>query len=384
MEAIDFIIVGAGIAGASAAYELAERSRVLLLEREDQPGYHTTGRSVATYIQTYGNEVIRPLTIASKPFLNAPPAGFAERPLLSPRGCLFVGRPGREEVLDRTFEEARGRVEGLRRLDGGETRALVPVLRPDETGGGFLEPGAMDVDVNALHQGFLSGAKARGARLITDAEVLGLERGAADWRVESRAGAFAAPVVIDAAGAWCDELAGLAGAAPVGLVPKRRTVIAFAAPAGHDIAAWPIVGDIDEGWYFKPDAGRLLASPADATPSPPCDVQPEELDVAITVDRIQTATELEIPRIDSRWAGLRSFVDDGVPVVGFDPRVEGFFWLAGQGGYGIQTSHAMGRAAAALAAGAPLPSDLADAGVTAESLSPARFGAAGADRDSRN
>ncbi len=373
MEAIDFIIVGAGIAGASVAYELAERSRVLLLEREDQPGYHTTGRSVATYIQTYGNEVIRPLTIASKPFLDAPPAGFAERPLLTPRGCLFVGRPGREEVLDRTFEEARGRVEGLRRLDGAEARALVPVLRPDETGGGFLEPGAMDVDVNALHQGFLSGAKARGARLVTDAEVLGLERGAADWRVESRAGAFAAPVVIDAAGAWCDELAGLAGAAPVGLVPKRRTVIAFAAPAGHDIAAWPIVGDIDEGWYFKPDAGRILASPADATPSPPCDVQPEELDVAITVDRIQTATDLEIPRIDSRWAGLRSFVDDGVPVVGFDPRVEGFFWLAGQGGYGIQTAHAMGRAAAALAAGAPLPADLVDAGVTAEALSPARF-----------
>ncbi len=165
----------------------------------------------------------------------------------------------------------------------------------------------------------------------------------------------------------------MAGAAPVGLVPKRRTVIAFAAPAGHDSAAWPIVGDIDEGWYFKPDAGRVLASPADATPSPPCDAQPEELDVAITVDRVQTATDMEIPRIDRTWAGLRCFVDDGVPVVGFDPRVEGFFWLAGQGGYGIQTSHALGRAAAALAAGAPLPADLVDAGVTAESLSPARF-----------
>jgi D-arginine dehydrogenase len=377
METFDFIIVGAGIAGASAAYELVEGRRVLLLEGESQPGYHTTGRSVATYIQILGNEVIRPLTIASKPFLGDPPAGFAERPILSPRGCLFVNRPGHDESLDQMFEEGRRRVPDLRRLDGEETWALVPVLRVEEVGGGLLEPGAMDADVNALHQGFLRGAKSRGARLVTDAEVTGLERGPEGWRVESRAGAFAAPVVINAAGAWSDVVAGLAGAAPVGLVPKRRTVIAFT--TGHEIDAWPIVGDLDAGWYFKPDAGRILASPADETPMPPCDVQPEELDVAITVERMQTATELEIPRIDSKWAGLRSFVDDEVPVVGFDPKVEGFFWLAGQGGYGIQTSPAMARTAAALATGAPLPADLADAGVTAEALSPARFAKSGTD-----
>ena len=199
-----------------------------------------------------------------------------------------------------------------------------------------------------------------------------LQQGPAGWLAETPAGAFAAPVVVNAAGAWCDEMARLAGARPLGLVPKRRTIITFAAD-GFDIRDWPLVVGIDEDYYFKPDAGRLLGSAADETPTPPCDVQPEELDVAVAVDRIEAATELKIRRIGSKWAGLRSFVADKTPVAGFDPDVEGFFWLAGQGGFGIQTAPAMGRLSAALAAGGPVPSDLMDLGVEEAALSPRRF-----------
>ena len=372
MESFDFAIVGAGIAGASVGFELAARARVLVLERESQPGTHTTGRSAAVYARTYGNEAIRNLTLGSWDFLSAPPAGFAEVPILTPRGSMFVGRPDQLEALDRLAEADRRLASEVRRLDGAAARALVPVLRPEQTGGGVHDPLAMDIDVHALHHGFLRAMKARGGRLATDAEVLGLERGPEGWRIETRAGRFAAPVLIDAAGAWAEQIAALAGAAPIGLVPKRRTAITFAAPEGLAIDDWPVVVGIDEDFYFKPDAGRILGSPADETPMAPCDVQPEELDIAIAVDRIQTAADLEIPRIESKWAGLRSFVADKTPVVGFDPEVEGFFWLAGQGGYGIQTCHAMGRVAAALASGAPVPSDLADVNVDAAALSPAR------------
>jgi D-arginine dehydrogenase len=239
--------------------------------------------------------------------------------------------------------------------------------------GGLLEPDAMDIDVHALHQGYLRGLRARGGSLVCGAEARLLAHDGADWQVETAAGGFAAPVVVDAAGAWADELGRMAGAAPIGLVPKRRTAITFDPPAGLPIDRWPAVIDIDEQWYFKPDAGRLLASPADETPSPPCDAQPEEMDIALAVDRIERAASFRIRRIEHKWAGLRSFVADKTPVVGFDDRVEGFFWLAGQGGYGIQTSPAMGRLAAALAAGEGVPADLATLGVDAAALSPRRL-----------
>lgn len=373
LKAFDFIIIGGGMAGASAAYELAAYGTVLLLERESQPGYHSTGRSAALFSEAYGPEQVRALTTGGKPFFLSPPDGFTDHDILTPRGAMFLGRPDQEPQLQTIFEESRRLVDTIRLIDATEVLERVSVLRADYVGGGVLEPDAMDIDVHALHQGYLRGLRARGGTVVTDADVTDLTKSGADWRVATRAGAFAGPVVVNAAGAWADVIGDMAGAGAIGLVPKRRTAILFDPPEGVDSDVWPLVVDVDENFYFKPDAGKLLGSPADETPVPPCDVQPEDLDVAVAVDRIQTAADLPVRRIDHRWAGLRSFVPDKTPVVGYDPNLAGFFWLAGQGGYGIQTAPGLGRLAAALAAGMAVPADLADLGVSAAALSPARL-----------
>jgi D-arginine dehydrogenase len=372
VERYDCIVVGAGMAGATAAYQLAAQGTVLVLEMEDQPGYHTTGRSAAVYSEWYGNAVINGLTTGSKAFFQAPPDGFTEHPLLSPRGVLLIGREDQRAALDAA--EASGRhLETIRRLDRDEALALCPVLRPDYVRGAVFEPDAMDIDVHALHQGFLRGIGARGGRLVADARVEKLARDGDVWRVDSRAGSFEAAVVVDAAGAWADEVAVMAGLAPVGLEAKRRTVILFEPPAEVEIGTWPVVIDVEEQFYFKPDAGKILGSPADETPQPPADAQADELDIALAVDRIERATRLEVGRIEHRWAGLRTFAPDKTPVVGFDAGAPGFFWFAGQGGYGIQTAPAMGRLAAALIGGAGVPDDLARLGIGEAAVSPARF-----------
>lgn len=368
----DFLIVGAGIAGATAGYFLSRHGRVLLLERESQPGYHSTGRSAAIYSETYGNAPVRALTTGSRDFLWHPPSGFADHPILTPRGTLIAGGAAQAEEVERAFEESRRLVPNLRRLTRTEILALVPVLRPEQAAAGLLEPDAADIDVHALHQGYLRGLRAAGGQVVCDAEVLAAERRGGLWHLETPAGRFAAPVLLDAAGAWADELAKLAGAAPISLVPKRRTVILFDPPAGLEIGAWPQLVDAEERFYFKPEAGRILATPADETPSPPCDAQPDELDIALCAERIEQASTLKVTAVRRKWAGLRSFVADRTPVVGFDPGLEGFFWFAGQGGYGMQTSAAMGRTAAELARSRPLPADLADLGLEARDLAPGR------------
>jgi D-arginine dehydrogenase len=368
----DVIVIGAGIAGASVACALAATRRVLLLERESQPGYHTTGRSAALFTETYGNTVMRALTRASKDFLGRPPSGFASSPLLSPRGTLLVARAEQLPSLQRALDECSALVGNLQWWSGEEVCARVPCFTPEQVAGGLLEPDAMDIDVHALHHGFLRRLRSHGGTLVCNAEVRALTRNGGAWRVQTAAGDFAAPLLVNAAGAWADDVGRLAGAAPIGLVPKRRTAITFDPPAGTSIEHWPAVIDIDEDWYFKPEAGRILASPADETPSPPCDAQPDEYDVAVLVDRLTRLTRLSVPRIHARWAGLRSFVDDKTIVAGFDGRVAGFFWLAGQGGYGIQTAPAVARVAAALINGAAIPGDIAELGVQAEALSPLR------------
>jgi len=373
MSEYRFAIVGAGIAGASAGFNLAAAGPTLLLEREGQPGYHSTGRSAALYTETYGNRVIRALTIASRPFFEQPPAGFTEHPLLTPRGTLVIARADQRLQLDAALAESQAILPSVEGVDAARAAALCPALRPGYVASGFYEEDARDMDVHAIHQGYLRGFRAAGGKLVCDAEVQGLVRNGAGWRIETRAGVFTADVVINAGGAWADVLARMAGAKPVGLVPKRRTAVTIEPPAESGFRRWPAVIDVDEQFYWKPDAGQLILSPADETPTEPQDAQPEELDIALCVDRVEQASTLAIRRVLRKWAGLRSFVKDKTPVAGFAPEAPGFFWLAGQGGYGIMTSPAMGRVAAALAQGKALPADIAALGVAAADLAPARF-----------
>jgi D-arginine dehydrogenase len=370
----DAIVIGAGIAAASIGYFLSARGRVLLLERESQPGYHSTGRSAALFAEGYGTTQVRALTRASRAFLEAPPAGFAEVPLLAPRGILVVATAEELGELDAHFAELRVHSSHARHLDGAGVRALVPVLRPDVIAGGVHEPEAADIDVHALHQGYLRGLRRRGSEVACDAEVTALARRDGVWQVTTRDGRrFESPLLVNAAGAWCDVVGRLAGARPIGLVPKRRSAFVFAPPAGVDTTRWPAFVSIDESWYVKPDAAQLIGSPANADPVEPQDVQPEELDIAQGIDRIERHTTLTIRRPARTWAGLRSFVADGDLVGGFDAELPGFFWVAAQGGYGIQTSAAMGEACAALASGESIPSRIAGFGLTDAMLSPERL-----------
>ena len=375
MQDFDFAIVGAGIAGVSAAYHLAPHARVIVLEREHVAAYHTTGRSAALHSETYGSAEIRAITVSSGRFYRKPPAGFADHPLLTPRGALIAGRADQQAALQKAAADFARLVPSVRWLDPGETLQRQPLLKPEAAAGGAIfEPEADDMDVAAIHGGFLRGARTAGAVLRLDAEITTLERKDGRWKIGLRDGErLAAKTVVNAAGAWADVVAGLAGARPVGLVPKRRTAFTFDAPAGLDLVHLPMVIDFDETWYFKPEVGQFLASPADEMPSPPCDAQPEEMDIAIAVERIETATTLQIRRIKNKWAGLRSFVADKNLVVGYDQAVEGLFWLAGQGGYGIQTGESAGRLAASLALGRGMPGDIAGLGVSEAALSPARF-----------
>ncbi|WP_235911556.1 NAD(P)/FAD-dependent oxidoreductase [Mesorhizobium xinjiangense] len=371
-ETFDIAIIGAGIAGASLAGELGDAARMVLLERESQPGYHTTGRSAALFSETYGPPAIRALSRASAAFFDAPPTGFAAAPLLSPRGVLMVARGDQLGLIEETLADptTKGR---FRRLDARAAGEMVPILRTDYAAAALYEENARDIDVHALHHGYLRRFKSAGGRIETDCEVRAVERVGERWHISTSKGDVAADIVVNAAGAWADELGQMAGARTIGLAPKRRTAMMISPPDGVDPSAWPMLVDIAEAFYMKPDAGKLLASPADETPSPPCDAQPEELDVAICIDRIMTACDIDVRHIDNRWAGLRSFVADKTPVVGFDDGVPGFFWLAGQGGYGIQTAPALARLAAALVREQPVPRDIADEGVDAVDLSPARL-----------
>jgi D-arginine dehydrogenase len=367
----DFIVVGAGIAGSGVAYELSRTAAVIVLESEAQPGFHSTGRSAALFSEIYGNEAVRALSRASREFLSAPPAGFTPHPLLKRRGSLYLANETERAAFDQL--QAAPDVQRLTRpLTPTEALSLVPILKPEWTQRAMLEEGSHDVDVHALHQGYLRGMKERGAKLVCSSPVTSISRAGGLWTVVANGARFTAPVVIDAAGAWADEVAALAGVPRIGLEPRRRTALLVDPPAGVAVDAWPMVLDVADTFYFKPDAGKLLLSPADETPSPPCDVQPEDLDVAIAVDRVEQATTMTITRVRHQWAGLRSFVVDRSPVIGFDPQAEGFFWLAAQGGYGIQSAPGVSRFAAALALGAGVPDEAEFIGIEA-AVSPARL-----------
>lgn len=374
MSSCDFLVIGAGIAGASIACELAGEAKVVIAEQEERAGYHTSGRSAAMYIRSYGAPPVRALTAASRAFFDAPPAGFCDYPLLTPRACLTIARAGQSAELDALAEQVRASGETFRELTTAEARSLLPALKPQGAHRAILESESADIDVDALHQGFLRLGRARGAELRLNAGVEGLAPTADGWRVRLRDGSeIEAKTVVNAGGAWADVIAKMAGARPVGLTPKRRTVILIEPPAGADIARWPTVLDVAEQFYFKPQSGLILASPGDETPMAPQDAAPDEYDIALCVDRIQSAAELPVRRVSRSWAGLRTFAPDKVPVYGHDATAPGFFWFAGQGGFGMQTSPAAARLGAALAFGRPVPDDLAAGGIRAADYAPARF-----------
>jgi D-arginine dehydrogenase len=369
----DYLIIGGGIAGASVACWLAPHGRVVVLERESQPGYHSTGRSAALFMESYGTPQVRALTMASRAFFETPPPAFCDYPLLAPRGALIVAGPTQDALLEHHWQILRSVTTKARRLNQSQALALMPVLRSDCVLGAVYEPDASDMDVHAIHQGYLRRARSHGSVLVCDADVRSLERVGGHWRICASGVTYDAPIVLNAAGAWVDLVAELAGVEPLGIEPRRRSALIFSPPTDVDISRWPMTIGASEDWYVKPDAGMLLGSPANADPVPPQDVQPEEIDIAMAIARLEEVTTLTIRRPARTWAGLRSFVSDGDLVAGFDDQVPGFFWVAAQGGYGIQTSAAMGETCAALVRGLPVPEHAASFGLTAAMLSPARL-----------
>ncbi|WP_395604080.1 NAD(P)/FAD-dependent oxidoreductase [Pseudomonas sp. B21128] len=375
MSQADFIIIGGGIAGASTGFWLSPHAKVIVLERESHPAYHSTGRSAALFTAAYGTPQVRALTQASREFFDQPPAGFCEHPLLTPRGEMTVDFTGDAAELNNQYLSAKATVPEMQRLSADEACARLPILRREKVHGAIYDPTACDIDTDALHQGFLRGIRRNHGEVHTDCQVLGLERDANNvWQVQTNGQTFSAPVIINAAGAWADKIGALAGARSLGLQPKRRAAFIFAGPEGVDIHQWPMLVSLDESFYMKPDAGMFLGSPANADPVEPHDVQPEELDIAMGIYQIEEATTLTIRRPTRTWAGLRSFVADGDLLSGFDAQVPGLFWVAAQGGYGIQTSPAMGQASAALVRGLPLPEQLRQFGLSSNMLAPARLG----------
>ncbi len=363
-ERYDVAIIGAGMAGASLAAELAPHASVVVLEAEDQPGYHATGRSAAFWEECYGGQDIVPLTLASGPYLR-------ERGFLAQRGALYVGRGEDRPAIDDFMIRFANSGATIERLDGTQLSGRVPGIRPDWTDA-VWEPACADIDVGALHAYYLAEMRKGGAQLVTRARLAAAEKTDDGWRLRSASGqAFAAGLLVNASGAWADQVAAIAGVRPLGIEPKRRTVVQLRVdpmPPGD----LPLVLDIAGKFYFRPDSGRLWLSPHDEEPSPPCDAAPEELAVAIAIDRLEQVVDWRIEQVEHKWAGLRSFAPDRLPVYGFDSRSAGFFWFAGQGGFGIQTAPAAARLGAQIILG--LPQDTMTGTLDRAKYSPARFG----------
>ncbi len=361
----DVLIIGGGIAGLSAAAWLSEHVDVVVVEAEDMLGYHTTGRSAALYTECYGDGPVRRLTIASREFLTSGEG------LTAPRPVLFVGAPGDDVAVRQLYDEFSSLVPTVELVDAARVAELCDAFEPDGTSGGVYEPLAMEIDVAALQSLYTRTARDRGTVILTGARVQSIERIGSLWVVEAGEHRIEAPVVVDAAGAWGDVVAEMAGIPPLDLRPLLRSVFVTKLPRSP--AGWPFVVDAHERWYFKPEGPNLLGTAASELPSFPCDARPPELDVALGIERINAATTLEIRSVLSAWAGLRTFTPDRVPAVGFDPDHEGFFWLVGQGGYGIMTSPALGELSASLIVSGTVPDRMGEIGVNADSLAPGRF-----------
>lgn len=367
MQTVDVVVIGGGIAGLSVAARMAPDAQVVVLEAESAPGYHASGRSVAFAHYGLGETVVRTLTALSM-------AELAEHGSLHP--ALHIASADEVAALDELEEVHRHFGCDYSRIGPDEARALLPFLKAEACHAALVDHGSLKLDTNAMMQAHAASLKAAGGALVTGARVHAIVRDGHGWRVETAAGDFAAPIIVNAAGAWADAIARLAGVAPIGIEPRRRTVISFAAPEGEDVHAWPFTKTVGKGFYLLPEGrGQLLASSMDQTPSVPCDAAAEELDIAIAADRVEQASTLAIRRISHSWAGLRSFAPDELPVIGPATGAAGFIWCAGQGGAGFQTSPALSRIAAAAALGLPFPADCAEAGLSFASFAPAWRGA---------
>ncbi|MEZ0494891.1 NAD(P)/FAD-dependent oxidoreductase [Sphingomonas sp. IW22] len=366
-QTFDIVIAGGGIAGASLAAEAAAHARVLLIEAEDQPGYHATGRSAAFWSETYGGPGVQPLTTASGPILSNPPEELGGESFLKPRGELFIGREQDGPALDAFMAAFADTEVELERVD---PHKMLPGLRPEWVQAVY-EPTCRDIDVGRLHGAWLALGRRRGVELVTRARLTDARREGNSWTIQTDAGRFSAAVLVDAAGAWADRIAEAAGIAPIGIAPLRRTMVQLRVDPPMAANA-PLVRDGTDRFYFKPEAGgRVWLSPHDEVPDTPRDVAPEEIDVAVAIDRFETAVDWRVEAVERRWAGLRSFAPDRLPVYGFDPAAEGFFWFAGQGGFGIQTAPAAAALGAALLTGSAMPGWLS--GIDPDRYSPARF-----------
>jgi len=370
-QSVDYLIIGAGIAGASAAYELAKEANVILIEKETQLAYHSTGRSAAIYMQAYGNKTVRGLTRNSYEFYTNPPKGFSDKPLLRERGAIFLATKEQKILAEQHYKEMKNEVNNLELLEGEALRSLVPVINTDIYTSGIFEKDAMDIDTHAVHQGYINGFKGNGGTLITNCNVNSISRHNNIWCVDTTQGKIVAPMIINAAGAWADQIASLAGVRTINLEPKKRSVF-YLSIDEYNTNKWPYVGDLSESFYFKPDSGKLFVSPCDEIPITPCDAKPSDLDIAIAVNNLEAVTNIEVKKVGHTLAGLRSFVADRTPVVGEDADVPGFFWLVGQGGYGFQTAPAIANCCRMLLTRNCFPESLKNLGVVEEALSPNR------------
>lgn len=376
MAEADFIVIGGGIAGLSAAARLAGHGRVLLIEAEETIGYHSSSRSVTFSHFGIGDSTVRGLTAWSRDFFLQPPDGFADHPISMRTPALFVAREEAVPQLDALAEITARFTDTSRMIGTEEARRICPVLRtgPGEAVAALVDTGGLRLDPHALLQGFARIVRAGGGEVVTGQRVSALSHENGLWTAASETGGrWSAPVVVNAAGAWADRIAEMAGVRPLGLEPKRRTIIVFDPPAGTDVSGWPFLKSVIDEFYMLPDAGRLLASPVDEVPSDPCDARPDDYEVALAAWQVERYTTLPVPRITHKWAGLRTFTTDRVPTAGFAPDAPGFFWLAGQGGYGLQTAPAMAAIVEALATGGDWPAGLAERGVRPEQIRPDRL-----------
>lgn len=370
----DVIIIGGGIAGVSIGYELSSDRSVGLLEMEETLAYHATGRSAATFLESYGGEVIRVLTTSSRAFYENPPNIFEESPL-TPLPLLWLGSEGEADLIRELHASVSLMVPGVRLLGPEETYEVNPILRPGSVELSMLELGASEIDVHAVHQGYCRGFRLRNGEIRTSSKVTKATYASGMWSLVTRDGEeYRAPVVINAAGAWVDEVASIAGVDPIGILSLRRSIFMIGAPEGLETSGLPFTGDISGTYYIKPEGRQFLCSPADETPQPPGDARPDELEIARALDAVNLVTTLDARHVRSSWSGLRSFTPDRVPIVGFDLKAEGFFWFAGQGGYGIQTAPSMARTGAAVVRGLDIPGDVRARGLESAALAPDRPG----------